>query len=172
MAKSYKNPNPTPGVPLITTISTGCKTPKMEVKYCNLVNPFYYPNSPKIPRYSVTCVIDPEEHREFLEAIQTIEQNEKVESVIKHDSIKDSESGKMVTSGKLNIKFQSKDKVPIFIQKDGVDEEIELEDEFARGEKIEVVYEIIRFTKKNSINVQHGITFKPTLIYFYPSEEK
>jgi hypothetical protein len=163
----YKNPQP--GQPLITTISTGCRTPVLEVKFCNLVNPFRYPNSPTVPRYSVTCVVDPEEHKEFLKGIQTIEKGEKVESIIKNDTVKD-ESGHVQT-GKVLIKFQGKDIIPVYITHANADPEpISLEDELARGERVVVIYDILRYTKKNTMKTEHGISFKPSCIYFYPKE--
>ena len=79
----YKNPQP--GTPLISTISSGCKTPVLDIKFSNLIRPFYYPNSPTIPRYSVTCIVDPDIHKKFLHGIQTIEKNEKVDTIIKND---------------------------------------------------------------------------------------
>ena len=79
----YKNPQI--GQPLITVISSGCKTPILEIKFCNLLKAFYYPNSPTIPRYSVTCLVDPAGHKDFLNGVQTIEKNEKVETIIKNE---------------------------------------------------------------------------------------
>ncbi len=167
--QTYKNPQV--GQPLITTISSGCKTPLLEVKFCNLLKPFYYPNSPTIPRYSVTCVFCPEENKEFLKGIQTIEKNESVETIIKNETMKD-EDGDHMTTGKVMVKFQSKDVIPIYIKKENTAPElIELEDELARGEKIIVVYEILRYTKKNTMVTEHGLSFRPTCIYYHPSEE-
>lgn len=166
----YKNPQP--GQPLITTISSGCKTPILEVKFCNLVKPFYYPNSQNVPRYSVTCQVDPEEHKEFLKGIQTIEKNEKVESIIKNETFKDGNDHK--TTGKVLIKFQSKDIIPVYagvrIPKGEQPAIIELEDELARGERIVVIYDILRYTKKNTMKTEHGISFKPSCIYLLPKE--
>lgn len=163
----YKNPQP--GQPLISTISSGCKTPPLEVKFCNLVNPFRYPNSPTIPRYSVTCVVDPEAHKEFLKGIQTIEKDEKVDSIIKNETQK--ENGEHLNTGKVLLKFQSKDIIPVFMAGDfpkGQVPRIELEDELAKGERIVVVYDILRYTKKNTMKTEHGISFKPSCIYYYP----
>lgn len=163
----YKNPQP--GQPLISTISSGCKTPLLEVKFCNLVKPFRYPNSPTIPRYSVTCVADPEIHKEFLKGIQTIEKDEKVDSIIKNETMK--EAGEHLTTGKVLIKFQSKDKVPVYLGNHSSSQEVELEDELAKGEKIVIIYDILRYTKKNTMQTEHGLSFKPTAIYYYPKGE-
>lgn len=170
--KVYKNPQP--GQPLISTISTVCQTPKLEVKFCNLVKPYYYANSPTIPRYSITCVVDPELHKEFLKGIQTIEKNEEVDSIIKNETIR--EAGEHVTTGKVLIKFQSKDKIPVYsIQKGNGEnftpELIDLEDELAKGEDVVVTYDILRYTKKNTMKTEHGLSFKPTSIYYYPKKE-
>lgn len=156
---------PQSGQPLISTISTGCKTPLLEVKFCNLVKPFYYPNSPTIPRYSVTCLADPTEHKDFILGIQTIENNENVETIIKNDTVK--KDGQYVTTGKVIIKFQSKDMIPVFVN----DEQIILEDEFSRGEKISILYDILRYTKKNTMKVEHGISFKPSRVDYFPEEQ-
>ena len=164
----YKNPKP--GQPLISTISSGCKTPILEVKFCNLVNPFRYPNSPTIPRYSVTCVVDPQEHKEFLKGIQTIEKDEKVESILKNETVK--EQDEHLTTGKVLIKFQTKDIIPIYMGGEFPKEDVprvELEDELARGEKIMIIYDILRYTKKNTMNTEHGISFKPSCIYYFPN---
>jgi hypothetical protein len=166
----YKNPKP--GQPLISTISSGCKTPILEVKFCNLVNPFRYPNSPTIPRYSVTCVVDPQEHKDFLKGIQTIEKDEKVESILKNETVK--EQDEHLTTGKILIKFQTKDIIPIYMGgtfAPGEVPRIELEDELAKGEKILFVYDILRYTKKNTMKTEHGISFKPSSIYYFPNKE-
>jgi|SRR5277367_1617641 len=166
----YKNPKP--GQPLISTISTGCRTPILEIKFCNLVNPFRYPNSPTIPRYSVTCLVDPKEHGEFLKGIQSIERDEKVETIIKNDAVK--EGDEHFTTGKVLVKFQSKENVPVYLAdmatERGKSEQIELEDELARGEKVLVIYDILRYTKKNTMKTEHGLSFKPTAIYYYSSK--
>lgn len=167
----YKNPQP--GQPLITTISTGCKTPILEVKFCNLINPYYYNNSPTVPRHSVTCIVDPEEHKEFLKAVQTIEKNEKVETIIKNETAKEGDNH--TTTGKVLIKFQSKEKIPVYLGGEPYGRDkgptlIELEDELARGERIMVVYDILRYTKKNTMKTEHGISFKPSCIWYYPKE--
>lgn len=165
----YKNPKP--GQPLITTISSSCKTPPLEVKFCNLLKPYYYNNSPTIPRYSVTCLVDPEIHKEFLKGIQTIEKNENVETVIKNETKKDESSGEHLTTGKVLMKFQGKDKVPVYIKNEkGEAIPIELEDELAPGEKVTVIYDILRYTKKNTMKMEHGISFKLSCIYYYPKE--
>jgi hypothetical protein len=167
--QTYKNPKV--GTPLISTISSGCKTPMISVKFCNLLNPFYYPNSPTVPRYSITCVVNPNEHKEFLEGLQAIEANEKVDSIIKFDSEK--KGTERLTTGNLLIKFQSKEKILIYVQTNSKKEPdlIELEDELARGEKVIVLYDILRYTKKYSANVEHGLSFKPTSIFYYPENQ-
>lgn len=169
-SKVYKNP--TPGTPLITTISTGCQTPVLEVKFCSLVNAYYYPNSPTIPRHSVTCVVDTDKHKEFLKGIQTIEKNEKVDSILKNETAKEEDGP--VNTGKILIKFQSKDIIPVYLAPASPDEEpqlMQLEDELGRGERIMVVFDILRYTKKNTMKTEHGISFKPSCIYYYPKGE-
>lgn len=159
------------GQPLVVTICSSCKTPKLSIKYSTLVKPFYYPNSPSIARYSITCLFDPEENKEFLKGILAIERNEKVESIIKIDTFKTKEN-ETVKSGRYTIKFQTKDKVPVFIM--GKDEKpvpIELTHEFTKADEVVVIYDILRYTKRNTIDGAHGLSFKPTTIYFYPGEK-
>lgn len=163
--RQYKAP--TQGASLMTTLFTGLKTPIVEVKFSNLIKPFYYPNSPNIPRYSVTCALNPEVHEAFIESVARIEKTENVESILKNDSSKEEDG--YIQTGKILLKFQSKNKVPTFvIEGDGHPEEIDLQDELAKGEKIHVMYDVLRFTKKNSLTAQYGLSFKPTAIYFYP----
>lgn len=155
------------GVPLISTISSSCKTPLIDIKFSNLVKPFYYPNSPTIPRYSVTCLIDPDKCEEFIKGVECIAKNEGVESIFKNETKK--EKDEYVFTGKYLIKFQGKDLIPVFkVNKDKTEEEITLEDELAAGEKVIIVYDILRYTKKNTLKTEHGISFKPTKIYYYP----
>lgn len=166
--KVYKNPSA--GTPLLSTISSGCKTPTMHVKFCNLVKPFYYPNSPKIPRYSVTCLIDPVSGADFISGIVSIEKNEGVESIVKVENEKI--NGLLYQTGHYYIKFQSKEIIPVFLKTDEEAEPvpIELEDELAKGEKIVIIYDILRYTKKTTMHTEYGLSFKPTTIYYYPQE--
>lgn len=165
--------NPITGQPLITTISSGCKTPILPIKYSGIVKPFYYPNSPLIARYSITCVLDPIKDKDFLHQIQTIEKNEGVATIIKKDGVKEKGSEETKHSGKFCIKFQTKESPPIYVDmQDGSEPQlIELEEEIARGENVMVVYDIMRYTKRNTATVEHGLNFKPTAIYYYPRSE-
>ena len=161
----YKNQKA--GQPLISTISSGCVTPLLKIKFSNLVKPFYYPNSPTTPRYSITCVIEPVNDKDFLKSIQTIEKNEKVETIIKNETEK--KDKQTVYTGRALIKFQSKEVIPVFIRSD--QEKIDLEDEIAQDEKVIIFYDILRYTKKNTASTEHGISFKPTRVYYFPQEE-
>lgn len=163
----YKNP--TAGKPLISTISSGCKTPILEVKFSNLINAFYYPNS-SIPRFSITCFFNPIEQKDFLKEIQTIEKNEGVDTIIKNETEKGEEGHSW--TGNVLIKFQSKDKIPIYIQKENQDIfPLELEDELKKGERVMITYDILRYTKKNTMRIEHGISFKPSCIYYFEKEK-
>lgn len=162
--------NPKAGQPLISTISTDCITPILQVKFCNVINPFYFPNSPMIPRYSITCLLDPNKHQEFIKGIKNIESNEKVESVLKNETKKNKDE--YIYTGNIVIKFQGKEKIPVYV---GADEEnlqeVEMQDELAPGERISVVYDIVRYTKKGTGAPEHGINFKPKYICYYPDLE-
>lgn len=168
MKKVYKKS--ADNTPYLVTISSGCKTPLLVVKFSTLVRAFYYPNSPKIPRYSITCLIDPIKHKDFLEGIKAIEKNEEVETLLKKDYQKIDE--KNVYSGDYNLKFQTKDVIPVYIEENGKLQRIILEDELDSGEEIIIEYDIMRYTKKNTETAEHALSFKPTAIFYYPSPEK
>lgn len=158
---------------LVTTIHSGCKTPMLKVKFSTLTKPFYYPNSPHVPRYSVTCASDPQvdDQSEFIKFIQKVEKIEGVETIVKNESEK--QDGQYVNTGRFLIKFQGKDKIPIMViespERENAPEEITLEDEFSPGEHVKVEFDIVRYTKKNNAtNPEYGLNFKPVCIYFYP----
>lgn len=155
---------------LLVTISSGCKTPLLTVRFSTLVKAFYYPNSPQIPRYSITCIVDPIKHKDFLEGIKSIEKNEQVESLLKRDYKK--VDGQNLYSGDFNLKFQTKDIIPVFIEENSKYQRIMLEDELDIGEEVIIEYDILRYTKKNSDKEEYALSFKPTAIFYYPSEEK
>ena len=163
--KVYTNPAAA-GQPFITTISSGCKTPLLQVKFCNLQNPYYYPNSPKVPRYSVTCAIDSVLHDEFLQSIWNIEKNENIPSMIKIETT--GKGNEVVSTGNALMKFQTKDKIALFtVDLEGKESPLELEDELKAGERIIIEFDILRYTKKNTMSKEHGISFKPTKIYYH-----
>ncbi len=166
--KVYKKPSE--NNPFLSTISSGCKTPLLSIRYSTLVKAFYYPNSPRIPRYSITCVIDPLKHKEFIDGIKAIEKNESVESFFKKDYTKQGE--KEIYTGDLILKFQTRDIVPVFIEENQKLQRIVLEDELDVGENVVVEYDILRYTKKNPDKTEYALSFKPTAVFYYPSPDK
>lgn len=175
MSKTYRAPEGQS--PLITTIVSGLKTPLLETKFSNVITPYYYPNSPRIPRYSITGVFDREKEKEFLEVIQSIERKEKVDSILKCETLK--EDGKSVTTTKILVKFQGKDPIPVFQIKEGKKNEnnkntkedfelLTLEDELARGEIIQVEFDVLRYTKRHTMEeIKHALSFKPVNIFLF-----
>ena len=168
MAEKNKNP-------LVTTICSPCKTPKIKIRYSTLVKPFYYYSSPTIPRYSITCIFDPKENKEiidFVKGMQSIEKNEKVDTCLKRDFWK-SKEGKEVYTGLYTIKFQSRDLIPVYIfDENGKPTPVELEEELKKNAEVVVVYNILRYTKRNSLNGDHGLSLKPSCIYLHTSENE
>jgi hypothetical protein len=162
--------NPEAGVPLISTICKGCRTPLLEIKFSNLFEPYCYPNSPTIPRYSVTCVFDPKKHKDFIEGIRAIENRENVDSILKPEITKDNEN--LVTTGRMLVKFQGKEIVPMFtLNAEKEETPFALGKECMSGDRIVVFYNILRFTKRNTSKIEHGITFKPTKLYYYKKDK-
>jgi hypothetical protein len=105
-----------------------------------------------------------------LDYIQTIEKNENIPTIIKNETTK--EGDQHFNTGKMLIKFQSKEKIPVYLKTEKVDlEPLALEDELVRGEKVSVTYSILRYTKKNTMNTEHGISFKPSCIHYHSSKE-
>ena len=166
--KTYTSPQA--GKPLISSVMSGVSTPMLEIKFCNLIKPYYYKNSPSIPRYSITAFLDPIEHKEFIKMVQGIEKSEGVESILKMDTEKD--GNEYVQTGKYVIKFNTKDIIPVFVYCPDSDIEkmqpLTLEDELARGEKIVVNFEILRYTKKNSNQNECALSMKPNSVHYYP----
>ena len=111
---------------------------------------------------------------EALEAVLEALKDEKVDSILKNETVK--ENDEHLTTGKILIKFQTKDIIPVYLggeaysRTDGP-QQVELEDELARGEKIMIIYDILRYTKKNTMKTEHGISFKPSCIWYYPNPE-
>lgn len=170
-AKKYVSPSA--GAGLTSVIISGLKTPIVPVKFCNLTKPFYYPNSPQVPRFSVTCLFDAAKTKDFIKTIQDIEKNEKVESIIKLDTEK--VDGEFFNTGNYLIKFQDRIKVPVYSMDSDTEQGMppdlmELENELERGELISVMFNVLRYTKKNTTTPEFGISFVPTSIFYYPKE--
>lgn len=158
----------------ITTISKDCKTPLLRIKFCNLIKAYYYQSSPTIPRYSISCVIDPDKPEEgtFLSTIQSIEKNEGLSTIIKNELVRVGQEN--VPTKNFVIKFQgSKDKIPVYVvNSDGSAQFITLEGDLEAGEKVIVVYDILRYTvKKGGKDPEYGLSFRPTAVFLYPSDQ-
>src|SRR5579863_2244058 len=108
--KVYKSPSSKKY--LTSVIQSGCRTPILKVKFCSLVKPYYYPNSPNLPRYSVTCQLDGSnpEHQSFMRILEAIEKNEGVETIIKNDTrkkmVKYSTQEILLSNFRAEIQFQ------------------------------------------------------------------
>jgi len=159
----YKRPSE--GMPLIEPIVKGAKSPILEVRFCNLLKAFQFPNSPGVDRYSITCAIDPVADLEYQEYIEKLEKKEGVESALKNELRK--EPGGSVFTGRVLIKFQAIVKVPIYQIADGETTELTLQDEFQQGEKVQVEYDIMRYTKRDSTSCLHGMSFKLIKVFHY-----
>ena len=152
---------PQAGKSLTETIMSGFKSPPLKVKYSNNTKAFYYPNSPTIPRYSLTCTVDPREQKEFIKTIKTIETNEKcASSPLKVDTVKS--EGEHIQTGLVMLKFSDKKPVPIF-----TDEHCssQFEGELPVGTDVIVKFDITRYTQKDTGAC--GLTLKPVLVYVH-----
>src|SRR5271169_1935044 len=81
------------GDPVTSILYRSQSTPALKVKYSNIVTPFYYPNSPNIARWSVTCLVDVDENADFMEQIEQLEKKENIKNsqTFKEDTYKDEE---------------------------------------------------------------------------------
>lgn len=168
--KVYKNKKS--GTALLTTLINNLESPIMPVKFSSLINPYSYKNSPTVPRYSVTCILCPQKDAKFLETIHTIEKNSGIDTILKNDTVK--KNGEYMLTGNVVIKFQSKEFIPVFwANADGTYSPTTLQDELGAGENVSVIFDILKYTKKNSFDSsEYGMSFKPTKIIFYPGEEE
>jgi hypothetical protein len=159
------------GTSLLSTLINDLESPKMTVKFCSLVTPYQYKNSPSVPRYSITCILCPEKDAAFLEMLHTIEKNNGVETILKNDTIK--KNGDYILTGKVVIKFQSKNFIPVFwANPDDTYSPTTLHDEIDAGEEVSVIFDILKYTKRNALDSsEYGMSFMPTKIIFYPKEE-
>lgn len=167
---------PTAGQPVTQILAKEAKSPRVKVKFANVLTPFFYPNSPQVPRHSVTCIFDPDMHKEFIQKVHALEAKEKVENnqTFKPDTVKEEASGQIVTSGKLMMKFQTRDKIPVIVCKDGFPQTpAELRQELIAGDEVIVVFDVVRYTKRVQPGQSAaGISYQPKLIYLYPCEQK
>lgn len=164
---------PVAGQAVTSILYKDAKTPKLKVKFSNVVNPFNYPNSPTVPRWSITCLLDPELDVEFISKIEKLEAKESIQGsqTLKDDVFKDRE-GQIVKSGKYIMKFQTRDKIPVIVMKPGFPQiPAELKQEIAFGDSVILIFDIVRYTKKGvSIDMNKGVSYQPKMIYLYPFE--
>jgi len=152
---------PVAGKALTSVVVQGLRTPILRAKFCNNQKPFYYPNSPQIPRYSITCLVDPEADAEFIKTISSIEKRENsAQTVLKADITKN--DGGFVNTGLCLLKFN--DKKPIVVVQ-RIGEELSpysSHEDLPMGSEVMIDFDIIRYTKKGSSEV--GLSLRPSLI--------
>lgn len=154
-----------------SSVLTGAKTPKLKVKFCNICNPFYYNNSPAIPRYSITCILDPKLDKAFIDVIKKIESEENSTSVLKEELVRGKNENETMKSGRYLVKFQGKDKVPVYLNKsNGTTIEYRIENELDMDSSVIVLYDVIRYVKKDT--QEKGLNFKPKAVYIFEEEQK
>ena len=152
------------------TVIKNYQSPVMKIKFSNLANPFYYPTTPNIPRYSITCVLDPDKHREFLKMIRQIEEKDNIVSTIKDETSKDRQSGDIHTTGKYLIKFNGKDKIPVsFVRGDKALPPDSVFEEPKYGTECSVIFDIVRYNKKGTND--KGLSFQPSLVYIHETQQ-
>lgn len=168
MQREYNKP--VAGRSLTNTIVNGFKTPKIKVRFSNVVHPFFYANAPEMPRYSLTCVLDAEENKKFIEQVLEIERREGTPTQFKNE-LKKQEDGSHIETGNHLLKFQLRENVPVMkIVGNRQPEPVKMTDEFPSGAVVEVVFDITRYV--NKMTNKPGITCKGTTIYWHMDEVK
>ena len=153
--------SPTPGQALTSTVMEKVKTPALKIKFCNNTKPFYYDNSPDIPRYSVTCVVEPEKHKDFVKIFTNIEKNEKIkQSVLKPEVTK--QDGNFVNTGNWIVKFTDKKPIRVVVRDGDRLVPFDESEDVAYGQDVSVEFDILRYTKRGT--TESGLSLKPILI--------
>ena len=171
-APAYQRP--VAGKPVSQHVQKDAKSPKLRVKFANVARPFHYQSSTNVPRDSVTGVLDPDIHMDFIQKVIALESKEGItDSQTLKDEIQKAPVGTVVTTGKHLMKFQTKDKIPVIICKAGYTQTpVELQDEIRSGVEVVVVFDVLRYTKKNPKGgYGRGISYQPKMIYLYPNED-
>lgn len=172
-AKAPIYQRPVAGQAVTSIIFQNAKTPRVKVKFSNVVNPFRYPNSPTIDRWSITTIFHPDKHFEFIGQIEKLEAKEDIKDsqTLKDDVIKDRE-GQIVKSGNFIMKFQTRDKIPVIVMKPGFPQvPAELKQEIAFGDEVIILFDVLRYTKKGlASDANKGVSYQPKMIYLYPFE--
>lgn len=170
--KNFYN-RPVAGQPVTSVIAQNIETPLLRVKFSNIVNPFFYPNSPTVPRYSITCVLEPDSHEQFIKKLIHIEKKEGIiDSQIFKDEIFKDTSGQVFKTGNHLIKFQNRERVPVTIVQEGEESLLEsLITEIPPDNKVKVVFDIIRYSKRVPYGQpSKGISYQPKMIFLYSQE--
>lgn len=154
-------------------VKVGLLTPKIKIKFSSVITPFFYPNAPQVPRFSVTCIVDisDKEQAEFLKMIQDVEKEFGIiETVFKSD-VGNDEEGDVVKTGNATIKFQTR--VPISVSvPNGEDWEIaDLENEIAPGSIVSIQYDIVKYRKRGYSGSGNGLSFQPKRVFLYSQPE-
>ena len=146
---------PKAGRALTEIIMSGMKSPTMKVKFSGNTKPFYYPNSPTIARYSITCTVDPAVEKEFVKSIKAIEVSERCPtSPLKTDANKEGQT--YIQTGLIQIKFMASKPIPVFADEACTQP---ITDELDRGSELVMIFDISRYTHKESGAA--GLSFKP-----------
>lgn len=165
---------PVAGQAVSQHVQRDAKSPRIKVKFANVAKPFFYQSSNNVARYSVTGVLDPDIHLEFIQKVIALEAKEGItdSQTLKHE-IQKGPDGNVITTGRHLMKFQTKEKIPVIVCKAGFPQvPAELKEEIRVGDEVIVVFDVLRYTKKNPQGPSgKGISYQPKMIYLYPNEE-
>ncbi len=106
-----------------------------------------------------------------------IEEIERKEGVQIGETFKDdvtrNKDGAIVKNGNFLMKFQTRDKIPVIVMKEGFPEvPAVLINEIDYRDEVEIVLDIVRYTKRGVASMNKGISYQPKMIYLYPYESE
>jgi hypothetical protein len=143
------------------------QTPVLPVKYSSVKKPYKFANN-DIPRYSITLILDEKKNKSFISKLESLRTQQGAEN-FRNELSYVNERGFKISSGKSLIKFQRKEKIPVY---DKSGEELELTAEIPEKTMVSVVFEVRCYLNKRSN--QNAFNLSPSQIFIHevPESEK
>lgn len=150
---------------VIKKLGDSYETPVLAVKYSSVKRPYKFANN-DIPRYSITLILDDKKNRSFIDKLEGLRARQGAEKFRTEISFINNRGFKLST-GKSLIKFQRKEKIPIF---DTEGYELELTDEIPEKTRVSVTFEVKCYLNKRTN--QNAFNFSPSKIVIHETKEK
>lgn len=148
---------------VIKTLKGCYQSPVLPVRFSSVKNPYKFANN-DIPRYSITLILDEKKNKHFISQLENLRTQQGAESFRSEMSFVN-DKGFKIGTGKSLIKFQGKEKIPVYY-KDG--SELELTSEIPEKTLVSVEFEIRCYLNKRTD--QNAFNFKPVRIFIHSKE--